>query len=165
MEQAQVLTADQTGVKLSSVWSPSFGEHEPFDLARAKREFRETLEQAVKREVSEAPIGAYLSGGTDSSTVVGTLRKATGHPPATFSIGFGHADYDEMSYARLAARHFAADHHELYVTPAHLVENFATIAGAYDQPFGNSSALPAFLCAQMARSAGDREVACRRWRR
>ena len=98
-------------------------------------------------------MGCFLSGGTDSSTVAGMLKQVTGHA-ATFSIGFDAAGYDEMEYARIAAKHFGTDHHEHYVTPAELVSGIPHVAAHYDQPFGNSSAVPAYICAMMARDHG-----------
>jgi asparagine synthase (glutamine-hydrolysing) len=95
-----------------------------------------------------------LSGGTDSSTVTGMLTEVTGRPAKTFSIGFDAAGYDEMEYARIAARHYGTDHHEYYITPDDLVQRIPQVAAWFDQPFGNSSALPAYFCAKVAHDAG-----------
>ena len=102
----------------------------------------------------QGSVGCYLSGGTDSSTVAGMLSKASGATVDAFSIGFEAAGYDEMAYARVAARHFGCRHHEHYVTTAELTEHLPRVAAHFDQPFGNSSALPAFLCATMAQGSG-----------
>lgn len=96
----------------------------------------------------------FLSGGTDSSTIAGLIGEAGGARAATYSIGFDAAGYDEMAFARLAAKHFRTEHHEYYVTPDDLVDSIARVATHYDQPFGNSSALPAFCCARMAKQDG-----------
>ena len=96
----------------------------------------------------------FLSGGTDSSTVAGMISLASGRQAATYSIGFDAQGYDEMEFARLAAKHFKTEHHEYYVTPADLVRSIPAMAAHYDQPFGNSSALPAYYCAKMAREDG-----------
>jgi asparagine synthase (glutamine-hydrolysing) len=82
------------------------------------------------------------------------LGKVTGEPAQTYSIGFDAAGYDEMAYARIAARHFGAEHHEYYVTPADLVSRIPKVATGYEQPFGNSSAVPALICAERARDDG-----------
>jgi asparagine synthase (glutamine-hydrolysing) len=82
------------------------------------------------------------------------IGQATESPPSTYAIGFDEAGYDEMNYARIAARHFGTEHHEYYVTPDDLVQNIARVAASFDQPFGNSSALPAFLCALRAKEDG-----------
>jgi len=86
--------------------------------------------------------------------VAGMAALASGNTAATYSIGFDAQGYDEMEFARIAARHFKTEHHEYYVTPADLVRSIATVAAHYDQPFGNSSALPAYYCAKMAREDG-----------
>ena len=113
-------------------------------------EFRGLLRDAVRTELDDGKAGCFLSGGTDSSTVAGMIRAVTGRQPATYSIGFDAEGYDEMAFARIAARHFDTEHHEYYVTPADLVRSIPFVAAGYDQPFGNSSALPAYYCARMA---------------
>jgi asparagine synthase (glutamine-hydrolysing) len=135
-------------------WHPSFEERlgRPFEVL--KREFRSLLEAAVSREAAGHRVGCFLSGGTDSSTVAGMLGRVTGRPAATFSIGFDAQGYDEMGYARIAARHFGVEHHERYIAPEDLVAGIPRVATWYDQPFGNSSAVPALVCATLAREAG-----------
>ena len=118
-----------------------------------KIEFRQLLTQAVKNELESGVPACFLSGGTDSSTVAGHIKQVAGEVH-TYSIGFDAEGYDEMEYARLAARHFGAQHHEYYVTPDDLVRSIADVAGSYDQPFGNSSVLPAYYCALRAREDG-----------
>lgn len=135
-------------------WVPDFNESPAGDFEPLAAEFRQLLEGAVKRQLSDGKAACFLSGGTDSSTVAGMIGRATGSPPATYSIGFEAEGYDEMEFARIAARRFGAEHHEYYVTPADLVQSMADVAGHYDQPFGNSSVLPAFYCAKMAREDG-----------
>jgi asparagine synthase (glutamine-hydrolysing) len=99
-------------------------------------------------------VGAFLSGGTDSTTVTGLLTQLRGHPVRTFSIGFSAEGFDEMAYARIAARHFGTQAHEYYVTPRDVAEALPLIAQAYDEPFGNASAVPAYFCARLARESG-----------
>jgi asparagine synthetase B (glutamine-hydrolysing) len=82
------------------------------------------------------------------------LCQVTGKPAPAYSIGFDAEGYDEMEYARLAAKHFGCEHHEYYVTPADLVTSIPAVAQHYDQPFGNSSALPAYYCARNAQADG-----------
>jgi asparagine synthase (glutamine-hydrolysing) len=120
-----------------------------------KTEFRGLLKEAVSSPLDGGKRGCFLSGGTDSSTVAGMLKAASaGQPVSAYSIGFEAEGYDEMVYARLAAKHFGVEHHEYYVTPADLVRSIPEVAAYYDQPFGNSSAVPAFYCAKMARDDG-----------
>jgi asparagine synthase (glutamine-hydrolysing) len=136
-------------------WQPSYEAPDvPFDFTRDKATFRRLLEESVRAEVGIGATGAFLSGGTDSSTVAGMLGHVTGAPANTYSIGFDVPGFDEMSYARIAASHFGTRHHEYYVTPDDLVQNIPAVATAYDQPFGNSSALPAFYCARLAHADG-----------
>lgn len=134
-------------------WNPCFEESARPDFAALRDRFLALLESAVARHARE-DTGCFLSGGTDSSTVAGMLGKVTGKAPRTFSIGFDAEGYDEMAFSRIAARHFGADHHEYYITPDDLVEGIPKVAASYDQPFGNSSVLPAYYCARMARDAG-----------
>jgi asparagine synthase (glutamine-hydrolysing) len=116
--------------------------------------FKSLLSDAV-RTAAEAPqVGAFLSGGTDSSTVAGLLTQTLGRPADTFSIGFDAEGFDEMEYARLASRHFGTRPHEYYLTPADVVAAIPKIAAAYDEPFGNASAIPTYFCAKLAHDAG-----------
>ena len=140
---------------MAPYWLPEFKPAQgPVSFPALQAEFRGLLRDAVARQLDAGPAACFLSGGTDSSTVAGMIREATGQAAASYSIGFEAEGYDEMEYARIAARHFKTDHHEYYVTPADLVRSIADVAGAYDQPFGNSSALPAYYCAKVARADG-----------
>jgi len=135
-------------------WWPRFDDTAPLDLASDGPRFKELLRDCVSAQLDGSKAACFLSGGTDSSTIAGMIGVATGRPAATYSIGFQADGYDEMAYARIAARHFKTDHHEYYVTPDDLVASIAAVAAHYDQPFGNSSALPAYYCARMARDDG-----------
>ncbi|HSU43420.1 MAG TPA: asparagine synthase C-terminal domain-containing protein [Casimicrobiaceae bacterium] len=136
-------------------WSPRYDVPTgPFDFEARSAEFRQLLEASVRSEADGAASGAFLSGGTDSSTIAGMLGRVTGAPAKTYSIGFDAAGFDEMAYARIAAKHFGTAHHEYYVTPGDLVQSIPEVATAYDQPFGNSSALPAYYCARLGRGDG-----------
>lgn len=140
-------------------WVPSFEEPaSPPDFARLADTFRQTLRTAVERRLDGGLPACFLSGGTDSSTVAGMIGAVAGRQAHTFSIGFEAEGYDEMAYARIAARHFNTQHHEYYVTPDDLVRSIPAVAQHYDQPFGNSSALPAYYCAKMVREAGASRV-------
>jgi len=143
-------------VSVAPYWVPEFHPAAAGDVSfeLLREEFRTLLRDAVARELDGGKPGCFLSGGTDSSTVAGMVRQACGRPAATYSIGFEAEGYDEMAFARIAAKHFGTEHHEYYVTPADLVKSIGEVAASYDQPFGNSSALPAFYCAKMAREDG-----------
>ena len=135
-------------------WSPAYDPAGGPSTEQKAERFRALLSDAVGREAAGGAVGAFLSGGTDSSSVVGWLAKANGTVTRAWSIGFDAAGYDEMSYARIAAKHFGVEHHEYYVTPADIVAGVPKLAEHYDQPFGNSSALPAYFCASRAHAAG-----------
>ena len=135
-------------------WVPTFEEQRGASFDALKDEFRQLLREAVATQLDGNPPACFLSGGTDSSTIAGMAALASGQTVATYSIGFDAQGYDEMEFARIAAKHFKTEHHEYYVTPDDLVRSIAAVAAHYDQPFGNSSALPAYYCAKMAREEG-----------
>lgn len=135
-------------------WSMRFQESPDADVAALTQRFKGLLRGAVAVAADGVHCGAFLSGGTDSSTVSGILKSVAGTPAPAFSIGFDAAGYDEMHYARTAARHFGCEHHEYYVTPQDVVEAAPKIAAFYDQPFGNASAVPVYYCAKLARERG-----------
>jgi len=135
-------------------WQPSFVEDNEPGFGALKDEFLTALRASVRLAMQGAKCGAFLSGGTDSSTVSGLMGEIGGEPPNTFSIGFAVSGYDEMEYARLAATHFHTRHHEYYVTPQDIVDTLPRLAAAHPQPFGNSSALPTYFCARLASEHG-----------
>ena len=140
---------------VEAYWVASFQEPDASSVSfdDLRDQFRGLLRDAVSTRIDRRKPACFLSGGTDSSTVAGMIQSC-GVTASTYSIGFEAEGYDEMAYARLAARHFGAQHHEYYVTPDDLVQAIPAVAGHYDQPFGNSSALPAYYCARMARDDG-----------
>ena len=142
-------------LRVEPYWTPQFAELAQPDFASLKGEFLDILRSAVRDRLdADGRTACFLSGGTDSSTVAGILTEVTGKPAPSYSIGFESEGYDEMAYARIAAKAYGCDHHEYYVTPADLVKAIPSVAAHYDQPFGNSSAVPAFYCASKARADG-----------
>ena len=135
-------------------WEMRYAEDEKRPMPELKRDFLAVLRKGVREAAQGGAVGTFLSGGTDSSTVAGILGEVTGHPARTYSIGFEAQGYDEMGYARIAARHFGTQHHEYYVTPADVVSAIPRIAEVHDQPFGNSSAVPTYFCAKLAKDDG-----------
>ncbi len=112
---------------------------------------REKIYDAVKvRLISEVPLGAFLSGGVDSSAVVAMMSQILDKPVKTFSIGFNEDSFDELKYARIAAKHFETEHHEFVVTPD-LVDEIDQLVWHFDEPFSDSSALPTFMVSKLAR--------------
>lgn len=154
LEPSQVVRCGPGGRDEFTWWQPQFASAIPSNLDALKSRFLEVVHRAVEREATTVRIGSFLSGGTDSSTVAGMLCRVIGRPVPTFSIGFDAAGYDEMSYARIASRHFGTEQHEYYLTPEDVVDGIPRVAVQYDQPFGNSSALAAYLCALRAKEAG-----------
>lgn len=151
---AHYVLYENNRLTVAPYWTPAFNEVPPPPFDQLRDEFRALLQQATARQLDGGKAGCFLSGGTDSSTVAGMIGLAHGKPAATYSIGFEAEGYDEMEFARIASSRFNTEHHEYYVTPDDLVRSISTVAASYDQPFGNSSALPAYYCAKMARDDG-----------
>jgi asparagine synthase (glutamine-hydrolysing) len=135
-------------------WEMRFVEGERPPLPELKRDFLAVLREGVRDASQDGTVGSFLSGGTDSSTIAGILGEVTEQPARTYSIGFEARGYDEMHYARIAARHFGTRHHEYYVTPDDVVSAIPRIAQVHDQPFGNASAVPTYYCARLAKDDG-----------
>ncbi|HYP53220.1 MAG TPA: asparagine synthase (glutamine-hydrolyzing), partial [Pyrinomonadaceae bacterium] len=115
-------------------------------------ELRALLDEAVRiRLVADVPLGAFLSGGIDSSAVVGLMARHSARPVKTFSIGFREDSFNELKYARLAAKHFSTDHHEFVVTPREVCSTVVKLVWHFDEPFADSSALPTYMVSRLAR--------------
>ncbi len=135
-------------------WDPVFEEDRPGNFEALEAALHASLRTAVRCAEPQRDSGAFLSGGLDSSTVAGLLSEVSKGPARTFSIGFGFEGYDELEYARIANRRFGCEGHEYAIGADDIVQAFAPIARACDEPFGNSSALPAYYCARLARRHG-----------
>ena len=127
----------------------------PDPAERPEAEYREeleaTLSDAVRmRLVADVPLGVFLSGGIDSSTVVALMARQMDAPVKSFSIGFDYEDFDELRYARLIAQHFGTDHHEEVVHPD-AIDVLPKLVWHYDEPFADSSAIPTYYVSRMAR--------------
>jgi asparagine synthase (glutamine-hydrolysing) len=154
LEPGTLLIWDNGHFHAAPYWSVEFVEDEKRAFPDLKEEFLVLLRKSVAEAAEHGSTGAFLSGGTDSSTVAGMLRQVTGEAPRTFSIGFDAQGFDEVGYARIAARRFETRHKEYYVTPDDVVSVVPRIAAIHDQPFGNSSAVPTYYCAKLARDEG-----------
>lgn len=155
LQAGTFITFDTSEFHVGNYWLPKFGESMPANFNSMKNEMRHSLSLAVKRAMGDSKnVGAFLSGGLDSSTVTGMLSERSRVQPRAFSIGFDAEGYDEMEYARKTAKHFGVELNEYYVTPDDVVNALPFIATSYDEPFGNSSALPAWFCARLAHENG-----------
>jgi len=150
----QCLVIESNNVTKKFYWKPSYNYAPASSLKSLEEEFMEILKSSISRASDGRRVGAFLSGGTDSSTVAGILSSLYDIPIDTYSIGFDAPGYDEIEYARIASRHFKTKLHEYYLTPQDVVDAIPLIAQAYDEPFGNASAVPAYYCAKLAKADG-----------
>lgn len=141
----------QGQLQVEPYWQPDFRVEQRRPVADAATELRRLMESSVAlRLESDVPLGAFLSGGIDSTIVVGLMARLAGRRVRTFSIGFSQPEYDETSYARLAARQFGTEHEEFQVRPD-AVEILPRLVWHYDEPMGDSSALATWYLAQLTR--------------
>ena len=138
-------------IEVERYWDLAYGRGPERSEAELREETLRLLRESVRiRLESEVPLGAFLSGGLDSSTVVALAAEASAAPLNTFSIGFGSREFDESPYARLVARRFGTNHHELVVEEAP-AETIHELVRQFDQPFGDSSAIPSLQVAKITR--------------
>lgn len=154
LEGGHSLCWESGATSVTRYWRPTFAERMTGTSADATAELHRLLRLAVERSLGDsAAAGAFLSGGLDSSTVAGfasQLRPGI----RTVTMGFDAAGYDEIEYARIASRHFGTRPIEYYVTPDDVLTALPTIAAAFAEPFGNSSAAAVYQCARVAREHG-----------
>jgi len=157
---AQFLMFENGTARTGFYWQMPYrdgGDGGKADAQALAEELDARLEQAVRRTLAEedpGTIGAFLSGGLDSTTVVGMARRVSGTVPRTFTVVFEHDRYDESRYARAAAAHYGARYNEYALGPRDALELIPRVAATYDEPFGNSSVIPAYCCARMAAGHG-----------
>ena len=145
------LTYSQGKITLQQYWDFNFEPNESRDEKSYVEELRALLEDAVRaRLISDVPLGAFLSGGIDSSTVVALMAKSMGQPVKTFSIGFREDSYNELRYARLTAEKYGTDHHEFFVTPD-ICDVADELVWHFDEPFADSSSIPTYVVSKLAR--------------
>ncbi len=128
------------------------------DKGISPREAVDSLDHLLRQAVSsqmmaDVPLGAFLSGGIDSTTVVAAMQSMSNSPIKTFTIGFSQKEFDEATHAAAIARHLKTDHTELYVTPEDCINVVPLMAQVYDEPFADSSQLPTFLVSKLAKSS------------
>jgi asparagine synthase (glutamine-hydrolysing) len=139
-------------IRIRRYWDlPEYNTHSPRNEEECLEELEERLFEATKiRLISDVPLGAFLSGGTDSSTIVALMARASSGPVKTFSIGFKKDDFNEAHYARIVAKKFGTDHHEMILEPD-VVQTVEHLTASLEEPFGDSSMLPTYYVSQMAR--------------
>jgi len=151
----QCLTYENGQVSIEPYWLPQFDEPQNANIDTLSTNLHQILKDSVSGSLTDqAQYAAFLSGGLDSSTVVGVMSQLENQSTHSYSIGFNAKEYDETPFARLTAKHFGAQHHEYFVTPEDIVSAVPKIAAAYHEPFGNSSALPVYYCAKIAAENG-----------
>ena len=160
LEPGSYLEAENAGreLRVTRYWSGpqtiADGTATPFTGSpdEAVRETEKLLKQSIAGQMlADVPLGAFLSGGIDSSTVVALMQNLSTRPVKTFSIGFNEPDYDEAPHAKAVARHLGTDHTELYLSDQDALATVPRLAGIYSEPFADSSQIPTFLVAQLAR--------------
>lgn len=144
------------GVALRRYWSldavVAAGADEGMTEAEALGGLETRLAEAVRQQaVADVPVGAFLSGGVDSSAVVALMRNVTDAHVKTFTIGFAETGFDEAPYARAVAEHLGTDHHEMYVGAEDVRAVILDLARIYDEPFADSSQIPTVLLSRLTR--------------
>jgi len=157
VEPGTLLHWSRGGINQRRYWDMAYPEdaRESIDtLATRLLEQMRASVAASAQGIDVARLGCFLSGGTDSSSVVGLLTQHTSAPVNTFSIGFEEEPFNELHYAHIAVKHFNARHHEAKISAATAFETVNQVVEAYDEPFGNASIIPTYHCLRMAREAG-----------
>ncbi len=150
LEPGHWLSLQDGGVRIERYWT-FVPEPESWTEAAASERLRELLRDSVRMQlVSDVPLGAFLSGGIDSSIVVSLMAKLMERPVKTFSIGFQESSYDELKYARAVANRYGTEHHEFMIRPQ-VLELTEKLVRQLDEPFGDFSIFPTYLVSKMAR--------------
>ena len=161
LKPGSILTLDrqQHEPAISQYWSAHDEQllaiNNPFQGStdEAAAEVERLLRQSIKGQIiSDVPLGAFLSGGIDSSTVVALMQSMSAQPVKTFTIGFDAEGYDEAKHAKAIARHLGTDHTELYVTTRDALDAVPKLSSVYSEPFSDSSQIPTYLVSKLARS-------------
>ncbi|MBA3634387.1 MAG: asparagine synthase (glutamine-hydrolyzing), partial [Acidobacteria bacterium] len=151
LEPAHWLRWKNGQIETRRYWSPDFHRKIKITEQEAEEETLRLLRESTKlRMIAEVPLGAFLSGGVDSSVVVALMAEESPQPVKTFSIGFEEEDFSELKYARRVAEHIGAEHHEFIVRP-NALEVLPTLVEHYGEPYADSSAIPTYYVAKETR--------------
>lgn len=147
-----LLELENGKLSVTEYWDiPEYDTHSPASEEECLEELEHRLAEAVQmRLIADVPLGAFLSGGTDSSTIVALMARSSSRPVKTFSIGFRQEDFNEAPYARLVAQKFGTEHHELILEPD-VVSSVETLTHSMEEPFGDPSVLPTYYVSCLAR--------------
>jgi asparagine synthase (glutamine-hydrolysing) len=141
----------ERGIRIEKYWEADWTKRTTMSYEEARRHLRELIVDATRaRLISDVPLGAFLSGGVDSSAVVAAMAEVSSGPVRTFSIGFQQEDFNETRYARIIAEKFGTQHEEFIVEPQ-AIDILPKLAWHYDQPYADSSALPTYYVSKMTR--------------
>src|SRR5216683_2477391 len=152
LEPGHTLRWRKGEIRTERYWQPDFSHKLKITEAEAGERAIEILREAVRvRLMSEVPLGAFLSGGIDSSAVVALMSEESSERIKTFSIGFDEQDFSELHHARRVAEHVGADHHEFIVRP-NAMEILPTLVEHYGEPFADSSAIPSYYVSRETRA-------------
>jgi asparagine synthase (glutamine-hydrolysing) len=152
LEPGHSLEFQNGKIQIRKYWDlPEYNTHAPTSEEECLEELEQRLFEATKiRLISDVPLGAFLSGGIDSSIVVALMARASSAPVKTFSIGFKKDDFNEAHYARIVAQKFGTEHHEMILDPD-VVQTVDHLTSSLEEPFGDNSMLPTYYVSQMAR--------------
>lgn len=161
LAQGHILTLNSPGAEttLRCYWSAAevakLGMESPIGGSDVEivEQLEEKLSEAIRlRMIADVPLGAFLSGGVDSSTVVALMQAQSSRPVKTFTIGFYEDDYNEAAHAKQVAKHLSTNHTELYVTPREALDVIPLLPRMYGEPFADPSQIPTYLVSRLARS-------------
>jgi asparagine synthase (glutamine-hydrolysing) len=154
LQPGHVLIASGKQIRIQPYWDVHFEPDRSRTEEQTVERLRELLEESVKLHlVSDVPVGAFLSGGIDSSAVAATMTRLASDRISTFSIGFTEEDYNELRFARMMAKRLGTEHHELVLEP-NAVDILQDLAWHLDEPFGDSSAIPTYMVSRLAAQYG-----------
>lgn len=150
---ATMLVCENSQIKEERYWNLDNSVKNPMDEYECTERLYELLSESVKmRLISDVPLGAFLSGGVDSSIIVGLMAEHSRGPVKTFSIGFNEDEFSELNYARVVAKHFSTDHHE-YIVTSDIKDLIPKLIWYYNEPVGDSSAIPTYYVSKMTRQS------------